>query len=140
MSDKSYLPLGAAGRIAVAMYVVPLVVLPLIGTFVKAPHPYPAASMRLLAPILAVVAVGDYIASLVVERSFLRSASERGIASGPAVALIVAAAFGVSIALYGFILSVLGAARWPLFFYALCFIHGVHLLARAQSYPRPAGS
>ncbi len=145
MSSKPQLSLGIAGWVAAAMYVAALVVLPLVGTFVKAPHPAPAASLRVLVPVFAAIAVGDYLVSLFLEHSLLSSIAKRGTvfastAVGSGNVVVVVAALGASIALYGFILSMLGSARWPLFFYVLCFIHGVHLLARAQSFPRPAGS
>ncbi len=143
MSSKPQLSLGAAGWIAAVMYLTGVVVLPLVGTFAKAPHPAPAAALRVMVPVLAIIAVGDYLVSLLLERSLLRSIAKRGAVlgfttAGPGNVVVVTAALGASIALYGFILSILGSARWPLFFYGLCFIHGVHLLARAQSFPRPA--
>jgi alpha-beta hydrolase superfamily lysophospholipase len=137
--SKSGNALASAARIAAATYLVALVVLPLIGALVNALHLHPAGRDPLLPPALAVVAIGAYIASLVVERSMLRASAERAIASGPAVALMTTPFFGLGIALFGLLLAVLGAGRWPLFFYALCFIHGAHLLARGQRFSRPTG-
>ena len=75
---------------------------------------------------LALVAVADYIASLWVEKSVLARAPQ-----GQAVAPIITAAFGVSIAIYGAVAWLLGAVSiWFWGFIGLAALHWFHSAVR----------
>jgi hypothetical protein len=76
--------------------------------------------------VLGLVAVADYIASLWVEKSVLARAPQ-----GQTVAPIITAAFGVSIAIYGIIVWLLGAAAaWFWGFVGLAALHWFHSAVR----------
>lgn len=123
--------------IAVTMYTGVLLVLPTVGVLVKPPAPVPEAALRLLAALLGLVAVGEYLASLLVAAR-LTSGSGASRPVGALAAGIISAAMGASIAVYGFVLGLLGAPGWAPVFYVLCLVHGVHLAIRWPELERAA--
>jgi len=91
------------------------------------PHGASPEALNMLPPILALVAIVDYAASLFVERSM----RNKGLPAQANAIPIVTAAFGVSIAVYGIIAWLLGAsAGWLWFFVALAALHWFHSAVR----------
>jgi hypothetical protein len=122
------------------MYVGPLVVFPYIGRYVEPGVTLDAEMLRVLGLVLGVVGLADYGVSLWLERLMLRRAREAGEAAGKTVAstAIIVAALGVSLAVYGLVLTLLGAPGWGTAFYVLCAAHGLHLLLRWPRYESAA--
>ncbi|MFB3882661.1 MAG: hypothetical protein ACE149_15450 [Armatimonadota bacterium] len=129
--------LGTARLIATLMYVGPLVAFPWIGRFVKVGEPLGPNSLPVLGAVLLVVGIVDYGLSLFLEAKLLGQASERG-PQGVVAAAVVTAAFGASLAVYGLVLTILGAAVWGSVLYVLCAVHGLHLMVRWPSYAAAA--
>jgi hypothetical protein len=87
--------------------------------------------LKMLLPILALVALADYAASLFVERSMRK----RGLPAQATAIPIVTAAFGVSIPIYGIVAWLLGASTgWFWFFVALAALHWFRSAARWQNW------
>jgi len=132
------LSLSTARWIALAMYFTGLVTYPFVGALAK---PAPSASpelLRVLPMILLVAGVADYIASLVIEGMLLAQAKKTKNPSGVATAAIITAACGEGLAVFGLVLTFLGAGSWGVALYALCFVHGVHLMIRWPTFERVA--
>ena len=132
------LSLSTARWLALAMYFGGLVTYPFAGAPVKVPPQLSADVMRVLPLILLGVGVVDYVFSLIIESMILAQARKTGTPNGAATAAIVSAAFGESLAIFGFVLTLGGAGTWGVVLYALCFIHGVHLMIRWPSFARVA--
>jgi len=97
--------------------------------FVKQASSVPSSALQVLAPVLALVALADYGASLWMER-FMRARGPQQQAAIP----VVTAAFGVAIAIYGMIVWLLGASPgWFWFFVGLAAVHWFHSAVRWQN-------
>ena len=132
--------LDTARWIAIAMYLSGLVIYPVIGVSVKPMTNVDPEVLRLLGPLFLVVAVVDYIVSLLQERIMLARARAR--AGGAATALttvLIVSACGESLALFGLVIHLLGAPNWALALYSLCAVHGLHLMIRWPEYEAAAG-
>jgi len=132
--------LDTARWIAIAMYLSGLVIYPVIGVSVKPMTNVDPEVLRLLGPLFLVVAVVDYIVSLLLERILLARA--RGRAGGAAAAfttVLIVSACGESLALFGLVIHLLGAPNWALALYSLCAVHGLHLMIRWPEYEAAAG-
>jgi len=132
--------LDTARWIAIAMYLTGLAVYPVIGVSVKPTTNVEPDVLRLLGPLFLVVAVADYIVSLLLERIMLARARAR--AGGAATAfttVLIVSACGESLALFGLVIHLLGAPNWALALYSLCAVHGLHLMIRWPEYDAPAG-
>ena len=132
--------LDTARRIAIAMYLSGLVIYPVIGVSVKPMTNVDPEVLRLLGPLFLVVAVVDYIVSLLLERILLARA--RGRAGGAPAAIttvLIVSACGESLALFGLVIHLLGAPNWALALYSLCAVHGLHLMIRWPEYEAAAG-
>ena len=130
--------LGTARLLATLIYVVPLVVFPIVGRMVKVAVLRDPEALRVLAAVLGVAAVVDYGISLFLEKKMLASARGGGAGAGNTVvtAAVVVAAFGASLAVYGLVLTILGAPGWGAVMYILCATHGLHLIIRWPRYER----
>ncbi len=132
------LSLSTARWIALAMYFTGLVTYPFVGAFVKTTPSLPAEAMRVLPMILLGAGVVDYVFSLFIEGMMLAQAKKSGNPTGVANAVVLSACFGESLAVFGLILTFLGAGSWGVALYALCFVHGVHLMVRWPNFARVA--
>jgi hypothetical protein len=132
--------LAAARWIATLMYVVALVVFQLVGRLVAVPVELDATTMRVLAYALLAVGIMDYGLSLFLERKLLARARAGGAQAASSVvpAALIVSALGVSLAVYGLVLTLLGAPAWGAVFYMLCAVHGLHLIIRWPDYARAA--
>jgi len=137
METDSGRSLATARLIAIAVYLVGLVVYPLVGLLAKVKAGVSAETLALLGPAMLGAGVAVYVASLVVERVLL-TAGRRGLATRRPVkvmsAAVVTAAFGESLAIFGLVISLLGAKGWGGLLYLLCLVHGIHLRMRWPSY------
>ena len=82
---------------------------------------------------------GAAVVSLFLEGKLLRQARALGGPSGRSsvvTAVIVVSAFGASLAVYGLVLTFLGAPGYGGMFYVLCAVHGLHLLIWWPRYGR----
>lgn len=93
--------------------------------------------------VLLAVAILEYMASLILEAQLIREGKLRETArtmsagsleSAAIVPAVVISAFGVSIAVYGMVLGLLGYWPWPWYFYGLGALHGIHLQLRWDRY------
>jgi hypothetical protein len=131
--------MSQARFIAIAIYLSGLVVLPSLGLWIKPPRPAPGELLRLLPLVFLVVAVTEYGLSLFLEARLLSvRIRPKQSQSPPFAAAIVSAAMGASIAIYGFVLGLLGAPGWAPVFYLASLIHGVHLMVRWPNLERAA--
>jgi heme/copper-type cytochrome/quinol oxidase subunit 3 len=132
--------LATARWMATLMYVVALVVFQLAGRLAPAPVELDASTMTVLAYALLAVGIMDYGLSLFLEKKLLAKAQSGGAdASGAVVsAALIVSALGVSLAVYGLVLTLLGAPTWGAVFYMLCAVHGLHLIIRWPDYARAA--
>lgn len=132
--------LATARWIATLMYVSALVVFQLVGRLASAPVELDAATMRVLAYALLAVGIVDYGLSLFLEKKLLAKAQSGGAEASSSVvsAALIVSALGVSLAVYGLVLRLLGAPSWGAVFYMLCAIHGLHLIIRWPDYARAA--
>ena len=126
--------LGRARLIATLLYVAPLVIFPWIGRTAKVSTSLDPKVLGILVPALLFVGVTDYVISLLVERRLLAQARDAGAPQSVVTAAVVTAAFGASLAVYGLVVTVLGAPAWGAAFYVLCAVHGLHLMIRWPSY------
>ena len=127
--------LGTARLIATLMYAGPLVIFPWVGRFVKTGMALGPKALAVLAPALLFVAVTDYVISLFVEARLLGQARDAGVAGKPVItAAVITSAFGASLAVYGLVVTMLGAPAWGSVFYVLCGVHGLHLMMRWPQY------
>jgi F0F1-type ATP synthase membrane subunit c/vacuolar-type H+-ATPase subunit K len=126
--------LGTARLIATLLYVAPLVVFPWIGRTAKVSASLDPKVLGILVPALLFVGVTDYVISLLVERRLLAQARDAGAPQSVVTAAVVTAAFGASLAVYGLVVTLLGAPAWGGVFYVLCAVHGLHLMMRWPSY------
>ena len=126
--------LGTARLIATLLYVAPLVVFPWIGRTAKVSASLDPKVLGILVPALLFVGVTDYVISLLVERRLLAQARDAGAPQSVVTAAVVTAAFGASLAVYGLVVTLLGAPAWGAAFYVLCAVHGLHLMIRWPSY------
>jgi hypothetical protein len=139
MAPNQSTSLATTRWVIIMMYVGSLIVYPLIGANVKIAPSLSPDNVSLLGSVLLAVGLADYVISLFLERKLLaqaRSHIGHGNPAGPAAFLV--AALGVSLAVYGFVLTMLGAPSWGLALYALCFAHGVHLALRWPHYEHAA--
>ena len=131
--------LGTARLIATLMYAGPLVVFPWVGRLATAGKLANPKVVGVLVPALVFVAVTDYVISLLIEARLLAQARDVG---EPKKAVITAAAvtsaFGASLAVYGLVMTLFGAAAWGAVFDVLCAVHGLHLMIRWPAYQRAA--
>jgi len=98
-------------------------------SFLKQARGTLAPELQVLPPILLAVAVADYAASLFVERSIRAGGPQR-----QSVAPIITAAFGVSIAVYGMVVWLLGASSgWFWLFVTIAALHWFHSALRWQN-------
>jgi hypothetical protein len=132
--------LATARWIATLMYVVALVAFQLVGRLVAVPVELDATTIKLLAYVLLVVGITDYGLSLFLEGKLLARARAGGVQVASAVvsAALIVSALGVSLAVYGLVLTLLGSPTWGALFYMLCAIHGLHLIIRWPSYASAA--
>ena len=132
--------LGRAQFVATLIYVVPLVVFPIVGRMVKVNATVDAESLRVLALVLGVGGVADYGISLFLEQRMLARGETDGTKAASAVfsTAAVVASFGASLAVYGLVLTLLGAPGWGAALYVLCAAHGLHLVIRWPRYARAA--
>ncbi len=133
-------PLAMARWIATIMYVVSLVVFQLVGRAVDSPVRLDATTLTGLAYVLLAVGIVDYCLSLFLEKKLLAKAhSGAGEASNSVVsAALIVSALGVSLAVYGLVLTLLGTPAWGALLYVLCALHGLHLMLRWPEYVRAA--
>ena len=122
------------------MYVVPLVIFQLAGRVVDSPVRLDSTTLTVLAYVLLAVGIADYGLSLFLEKKLLTKAgSGAGGASDSVVsAALIVSALGVSLAVYGLVLTLLGTRAWGAVFYVLCSLHGLHLMLRWPEYVRAA--
>jgi hypothetical protein len=135
---------GTARIISALMYA-SIVVYMYIGSAVKTPL---ATGLPEFLPWLILgVAIVDYAASLLLESQLLGERRLRTVAtqqSGGSISAavivpaIVVSAFGVSIAVYGLVLGLIGFWPWPWYFYGLAALHGIHLQLRWDRYEEAA--
>lgn len=130
--------LTTARWIAIAMYGSPLIAFPYVGRYVRPEVTVTPETLRVLALVLGAVAVADYAISLWLETKLLARVQADGRVSRAVTAIVIVAAFGVSLGVYGLVLSLLGARGWGAAFYVLCAAHGLHLLLRWPRYERAA--
>ncbi len=134
--------LATARWIVTLVYVVPLVVFPMVGRIVQMGRTMEAEALRVVALVLVVVGLADYALSLALERRFLARAraeaeTDRG-RNAVVTAALVVAALGASPAVYGLVLTLMGAPTWGSACYVLCAVHGLHLMVRWPAYQRAA--
>lgn len=132
--------LASARWIATLMYIVSLVVFQFVGRVVDSPVRLDSATLTVLAYVLLTVGIADYGLSLFLEKKLLATArSGKGDSSNSVVsAALIVSALGVSLAVYGLVLTLLGAPAWGAVFYVLCALHGLHLMVRWPAYVRAA--
>jgi hypothetical protein len=128
--------LATARAIVTLLYVIPLVIFPFVPRLVGPEVSVGADALRVLAPALIVVGVMDYAISLFLEQKMLTQARVSRQHNQVATAAIVVAALGASLAVYGLVLTLLGAASWGAVLYVLCAAHGLHLIVRWPRYAR----
>jgi len=138
MQEERTRALATARLVVLLIYVVCLIVFPPLGRLLGSQARMPPDGLRLLSLVLTVVAVAEYGSSLFLEQNLLSGRSSAAGSPSPAAAAIIVASLGASIAIYGFVLALLGAARWSMFFYALALLHGLHLGLRWYRYERAA--
>ncbi len=132
--------LARAQLVATLIYVVPLVVFPMVGRMVKVSATVDGESLRVLALALGVVGAADYGISLFLEQRMLARGRTGGTTAASAVfsTAVVVASFGASLAVYGLVLTLVGAPGWGAALYVLCAAHGLHLMIRWPRYARAA--
>ena len=131
--------LGTARLIAALLYTVPLVVFPMVGKAIQGSDGVDADTLPVVVVAFGLVGIADYGVSLFLEGKLLRQARALGGPSGRSsvvTAVIVVSAFGASLAVYGLVLTFLGAPGYGGMFYVLCAVHGLHLLIRWPRYGR----
>ncbi len=126
--------LGTARLIATLIYVVTLVWAPWVGRFAAPKVAVDLKVMGVLVPVLLFVGLTDYVISLLIEARLLAQARDRGALQNIISAATVTSAFGASLAVYGFVATVLGAPALGAVFYVLCAVHGFHLMLRWPRY------
>ena len=133
--------LGTARLIAALLYAVPLVVFPMVGKAIQGSGAVDADTLPVLVVAFGLVGIVDYAVSLFLEGKMLRQARAVGGQSGRSsvvTAVTLVSAFGASLAVYGLVLTFLGAPSYGGMFYVLCAVHGLHLLIRWPRYERAA--
>ena len=130
--------LGTARLIATMMYVAPLVAFPWIGRLAKVGASLDSKVLPVLAAALLVVGIVDYGASLFLEAKLLGQARDARAPQSVVTAAVVTAAFGASLAVYGLVLTLLGARTWGSVLYVFCAVHGLHLIVRWPNYTQAA--
>jgi F0F1-type ATP synthase membrane subunit c/vacuolar-type H+-ATPase subunit K len=93
-------------------------------------------TLRLLALALVMIGIADYAISLVLEHKMLAQARAIRRHSLVLTTAIIVAAFGAGLAVYGLVLTLLGAPSWGAVLYVLCAAHGLHLMMRWPRYVR----
>jgi hypothetical protein len=68
----------------------------------------------------------------------LAQARDAGAPQRVVTVAVVTAAFGASLAVYGLIVTLLGAPAWGGVLYVLCAVHGLHLMMRWPNYAAAA--
>jgi hypothetical protein len=126
--------LGTARLIATLLYVAPLVIFPWVGRSARVSASLDPKVLGILVPALLFVGMTDYVISLLVEGRLLAQARNAGAPQSVVTAAVVTAVFGASLAVYGLVVTVLGAPVWGGVFYVLCAVHGLHLMIRWPSY------
>ena len=131
--------LATARCVATILYVVPLVVFPFVGRMVRPEVSIRADVLRMLGLALVVIGVVDYGISLFLERKMLPPAgSGPGSPARALAAAALVASFGASLAVYGLVITLLGAPIWGAALYVMCAAHGFHLMVRWPRYARAA--
>ena len=132
--------LGTARLMAALLYAGPLVVFPMVGRAIQGSGGVEAGTLGVLTVALGLVGITDYGVSLFLEAKLLERARAAGPSGRPSVvtAAILVSAFGASLAVYGLVLTFLGAPSWGAIFYILCAVHGLHLVIRWPRYERAA--
>jgi len=130
--------LGTARLIAALLYAVPLVVFPMVGKAIQGSAGVDADTLPVLVVALGLVGIADYGVSLFLEGKLLKQARLAGPSGRPSVvtAVTLVSAFGASLAVYGLVLTFLGAPSYGGMCYVLCAVHGLHLLIRWPRYER----
>lgn len=130
--------LGTARLMAALLYAVPLVVFPMVGKAIQGSGGVDADTLAMLVVVLGLVGIVDYGVSLFLEAKLLKRARLAGPSGRNSVvtAVILVSAFGASLAVYGLVLTFLGAPSYGAMFYVLCAVHGLHLLIRWPRYER----
>jgi len=124
--------------IVTMMYVGPLVVFQFVGRAVRPSPSLDPQTLGVLAAVLAVVGLTDYGLSLFLERWFLGRSRAGGSAAPVVTSAFIVSALGASLAVYGIVLTLLGAPGWGAMFYVACALHGFHLMVRWPRYGRAA--
>ena len=132
------LPLSTARWIVLALYFTGLVVYPVVGGLVKLPRPAPPEALRILPLVFLIAGVVDYMVSLVIEAVMLAKARKAQSSIGAGNVAVVSAGFGEILAIWGLVLTLLGAGSWGALLYGLCFVHGVHLMLRWSNFAEVA--
>ncbi len=130
--------LSTARLLATLIYVGPLVVFPWVTRMAKLPTPPSPKLVGVLVPALLFVAVTDYAISLFLEARLLKQARDLGAPQTLVTAAVTTASLGASLAVYGLIVTILGAPVWGAAFYMLCAVHGLHLMIRWPAYEQIA--
>lgn len=144
--------LATAQWIVTFMYVIPLVVFPFVPRIVAPNFDMDATTLSVLAAVFLVAGLADYGVSLFLERLLLAKAravvdpaqTDRAATSFPSnaspvlTAALVVGGLGASLAVYGLVLTLLGARVWGAVLYVLCCVHGFHLVIRWPRYSRAA--
>jgi len=138
METDTARPLATARCIATLLYVLPLILFPIIGRMVKLQAVPKPEVLRLLGVALLVVGLADYAVSLFLEQKMLAQAARapRPAPTQVLTAAIVVASFGASLAIYGLVITLLGAPGWGAVLYVICAVHGLHLMVRWPRYER----
>jgi F0F1-type ATP synthase membrane subunit c/vacuolar-type H+-ATPase subunit K len=132
--EQQHKMLGTARLIATLLYVAPLVIFPWVGRSARVSASLDPKVLGILVPALLFVGMTDYVISLLVEGRLLAQARDAGAPQSVVTAAVVTAAFGASLAVYGLVVTLLGAPAWGAVFYVLCAVHGLHLMIRWPSY------
>jgi len=136
MERESAKQLMTARWVVTMMYFGPLVVFQFVGRAVRPPTSLDPQTLGVLAAALSVVGVTDYVLSLFLEGWLLRKARDGNSPGSVVTAAFVVGALGVSLALYGLVLTLLGTPKWGAVFYIACVLHGFHLMVRWPRYEK----
>ena len=136
MERESAKRLMTARWIVTMMYVGPLVVFQFVGRAIRPSPSLDPQTLGILAAVLAVVGIMDYGLSLFLERWLLGRPRSGGSVAPVVSAAFIVSALGASLAVYGLVLTLLGAPWWGAMLYVACAFHGFHLMVRWPRYER----
>lgn len=136
MERESAKQLITARWIVTMMYVGPLVVFQFVGRAIRPSPSLDPQTLGILAAVLAVVGMMDYGLSLFLERWLLGRPRSGGSVAPVVSAAFIVSALGASLAVYGLVLTLLGAPWWGAMLYVACALHGFHLMVRWPRYER----